>query len=37
MNLSLKPYKTMPVEDWVDQLSRMALVALLLATLGCIV
>ena len=37
MNLTLKAYKSMPVEDRIDQLSRLALVMLLLTTLGCIV
>jgi hypothetical protein len=37
MNLSLATLKEVPMEDWVDKLSRLTLVLLLLATLGCIV
>jgi hypothetical protein len=37
MNLPLATLKEVPMEDWVDKLSRLTLVLLLLATFGCIV
>ena len=37
MNLPFAVLKDMPMEDWVDKVSRLTLVVLLLATLGCIV
>jgi hypothetical protein len=37
MDLPRVTFRDMPIEDWIDQFSRLALVVLLIATLGCIV
>jgi hypothetical protein len=37
MDLVRTNLRNMPIEDWVDQMSRLTLVVLLLATLGCVV